>query len=105
MSEEWKTHVLELIVKKKKMWQLEELSWGNAEGKYDWCKFALRLLKYKEENCITSLKLLRLDRSLLGLEFLSFFADDVVLYGNSKEQMEENLKEVEAYPGEKRYED
>lgn len=52
-----------------------------------------------------SLKLLRLDRSLPGLEFLSFFADDVVLYGNSKEQMEENLKEVGVYPGEKRYED
>lgn len=46
--------MLELIVKKKEMWQLEELS----------------------------LELLKLDRNLLGLQLISFFADDIVIYGN-----------------------
>lgn len=29
-----------------------------------------------------SLELLKLDRNLLGLQLISFFADDIVIYGN-----------------------
>lgn len=57
--------------------------------------FASRLLMYKDKSCIMFWELLRLDGTLLGLEFLYFFADDIVIYGNSREEMEENLKRPE----------